>query len=147
MGCCGHARPEARLVTLPGTAITYTIWLGNLWLGLSYRFPILGGDEGQRACELLREIARANEITVYAGAIDRDACICSYRYRHQCRFRAQCNFSRECARRVLTKDSPGNRGFLGEGVKVVVEVVVDPQRQIDHFDDFGDDLRAATEPR
>jgi len=29
--------------------------------------------------------------------------------------------------RVLTKDSPENRGFFGEGVKVVVEVVVDPQ--------------------
>src|SRR5271168_3501725 len=43
----------------------------------------------------------------------------------------------------LTKDSPENRGFFGEGVKVVVEVVVDPQRQIDHFDDLGDDLRAA----
>ena len=49
--------------------------------------------------------------------------------------------------RVLTKDSPENRGFFGEGVKVVVEVVVDPQRQIDHFDDLGDDLRAAAEPR
>src|SRR5271154_3915469 len=45
--------------------------------------------------------------------------------------------------RVLTKDSPENRSFFGEGVKVVVEVVVDPQRQIDHFDDLGDDLRAA----
>jgi len=50
-------------------------------------------------------------------------------------------------KRVLTKDSPENRGFFGESVKVVVEVVVDPQRQIDHFDDFGDDLRAAAEPR
>ncbi len=40
---------------------------------------------------------------------------------------------------ILTKDSPENRGFFGEGVKVVVEVVVDPQRQIDHFDDLGDD--------
>jgi hypothetical protein len=28
-----------------------------------------------------------------------------------------------------------------------VELVVDPQRQIDHFDDLGDDLRAAAEPR
>jgi len=27
--------------------------------------------------------------------------------------------------RVLTKDSPENRSFFGEGVKVVVEVVVD----------------------
>jgi hypothetical protein len=48
--------------------------------------------------------------------------------------------------RVLTKDSLENRSFFGEGVKVVVEVVVDPQRQIDHFDDLGDDLRAAAEP-
>src|SRR5271156_4263977 len=38
--------------------------------------------------------------------------------------------------RVLTKDSPENRGFFGEGIKVVVEVVVDPQRQIDHSDDL-----------
>ncbi|MFZ2105992.1 MAG: hypothetical protein WAV18_11540, partial [Roseiarcus sp.] len=49
--------------------------------------------------------------------------------------------------RVLTKDSPENRSFFGEGVKVVVEVVVDPQRQIDHFDDLGDDLLAAAEQR
>ena len=28
-----------------------------------------------------------------------------------------------------------------------MEVVVDPQRQIDHFDDLGDDLPAAAEPR
>ena len=52
----------------------------------------------------------------------------------------------EFARRVLTKDSPENRGFFGEGVEVVVEVVVDPQRKIDHFDGLGDDLRAAAEP-
>ena len=45
-------------------------------------------------------------------------------------------------RKVLTKDSPENRSFFGEGVKVVVEVVVNPQRQIDHFDDLGDDLCA-----
>ena len=49
--------------------------------------------------------------------------------------------------RVLTKDSPENRSFFGEGVKVVVEVMVDPQRQIDHFDDLGDDFRTAAEPR
>ena len=48
--------------------------------------------------------------------------------------------------KVLTKDSPENRSFFGEGVKVVVEVVVDPQRQIDHFDDLGDDLCATAEP-
>ena len=50
------------------------------------------------------------------------------------------------APRVLTKDSPENCSFFGEGVKVVVEVVVDPQRQIDHFDDLGDDLCATAEP-
>ena len=48
--------------------------------------------------------------------------------------------------RVLTEDRPENRGFFGEGVKVVVEVMVNPQRQINHFDDLGDDLRAAAEP-
>jgi hypothetical protein len=56
-----------------------------------------------------------------------------------------CSFTSSLLR-VLTKDSPENRGFFGEGVKVVVEVVIDPQRQIDHFDDLGDDLRAAAEP-
>ena len=35
--------------------------------------------------------------------------------------------------RILTKDGPENRGFFGEGVEVVVEVVVDPQRQIGPF--------------
>ena len=49
--------------------------------------------------------------------------------------------------RVLTKDSPENCGFFGEGVKVVVEVVVDPQRQIDHLEDPGNDFRSAAEPR
>ena len=49
--------------------------------------------------------------------------------------------------RVLTKDRPKNCGFFGEGVEVVVEVVVDPQRQIDHFDDLGDNFCAAAEPR
>ena len=32
----------------------------------------MGGDAGQRARELLREIARANEMAIYAGAINRD---------------------------------------------------------------------------
>ncbi len=48
--------------------------------------------------------------------------------------------------RVLTKDSPENCGFFGEGVEVVVEVVVDPQREINHLDDLGDDFCAAAEP-
>ena len=33
---------------------------------------MLGGDVGQRARELLREVARAHEMTIYAGAINRD---------------------------------------------------------------------------
>jgi len=49
--------------------------------------------------------------------------------------------------RVLTKDRLENCGFCGEGVAIVVEVVVDPQRQIHHFHGLGDHLRAATEPR
>jgi hypothetical protein len=50
--------------------------------------------------------------------------------------------------RVLTKDRLENCGFCGEGVEIVVEVVVDPQRQIQHyFHGVGDHLRAATEPR
>ena len=48
-------------------------------------------------------------------------------------------------RRFLTKDRLENCGFCGEGVETVVEVVVDPQRQIHHF--HGLHLRAATELR
>ena len=48
---------------------------------------------------------------------------------------------------VLTKDRLQNCGFCGEGVEIVVEAVVDPQRQIHHFHGLGDHLRAATEPR
>ena len=46
----------------------------------------------------------------------------------------------------LFTNSPENRSFFGEGVKIVVEVVLDPPRQINHYDDLGDDLRAAAEP-
>jgi hypothetical protein len=43
-------------------------------LGLGHEIPVsdLVGDVGQRARELLREIARSNEMTIYAGAINRD---------------------------------------------------------------------------
>ena len=37
-----------------------------------YRFPVMGGDVGQRARELLREIAQAHEMKIYAGSINRD---------------------------------------------------------------------------
>ena len=48
--------------------------------------------------------------------------------------------------RVLTEDRPENRGFFSEGVEIVVEMMINPQGQINHFDDLGDDLRAASEP-
>ena len=53
---------------------SHTIWdckYHVVWI-TKYRFPVLGGDVGQRARELLREIARAHEMTIYAGAINRD---------------------------------------------------------------------------
>src|SRR5271163_4807810 len=50
-------------------------------------------------------------------------------------------------RRVLTEDRSENVGFCDEVVEVVVEVMVDPQGQIDHFRHLGDNFRAAAEPR
>ena len=53
---------------------SHTIWdckYHIVWI-TKYRFPVLGGDVGQRARELLREIARAHEMANYAGAINRD---------------------------------------------------------------------------
>ena len=37
-----------------------------------YRYQVLGGDVGQRCRELLRETARAHEMVVHAGSINRD---------------------------------------------------------------------------
>jgi putative transposase len=53
---------------------SHTIWdckYHLVWV-TKYRYPILVGDVGQRARELLREIARSNEMTIYAGAVNRD---------------------------------------------------------------------------
>ncbi|MER8970706.1 IS200/IS605 family transposase [Mesorhizobium sp. M0808] len=36
------------------------------------RYPVLGGDVGSRCRELLRETARAHEMVVHAGPINRD---------------------------------------------------------------------------
>ena len=49
--------------------------------------------------------------------------------------------------RVITEDRSENGGFCDEVVEVVVEVMVDPQGQIDHFRHLGDNFRAAAEPR
>ena len=37
-----------------------------------YRYQILGGEVGQRCRELLREIARSKEMSIYAGSVNRD---------------------------------------------------------------------------
>ena len=37
-----------------------------------YRYPVLVGDVGLRARELLREISRSHEMSIHAGAINRD---------------------------------------------------------------------------
>jgi putative transposase len=53
---------------------SHTIWdckYHLVWV-TRYRYPILVGDVGQRAREVLREIARSNEVTIDAGAINRD---------------------------------------------------------------------------
>src|SRR5258706_4941552 len=53
---------------------SHTIWdckYHLVWI-TKYRYPVLVGDVGNRARALLREIARANEMTIYAGAINRE---------------------------------------------------------------------------
>ena len=42
-----------------------------VWI-TKYRYPVLVGDVGERARELLREISRSLEMTIYAGAINLD---------------------------------------------------------------------------
>jgi len=42
-----------------------------VWI-TKYQYPVLAGDVGERTRELLREIARSQEMTIYAGAINRD---------------------------------------------------------------------------
>ena len=55
-----------------GTAQLYSSCKYHLVWITKYRVPVFGGDVGQRARELLREIARAHEMTICAGAINRD---------------------------------------------------------------------------
>ena len=53
---------------------SHTVWdckYHLVWV-TKYRYPILGGDVGERCRELLREISRSHEMTIYAGAINRD---------------------------------------------------------------------------
>src|ERR1017187_4309383 len=42
-----------------------------VWI-TKYRYPVLGGDVGIRCRELLRETARAHEMVIHAGSVNRD---------------------------------------------------------------------------
>src|SRR6195256_882956 len=42
-----------------------------VWI-TKYRSPVLGGDVGIRCRELLRETARAHEMVIHAGSVNRD---------------------------------------------------------------------------
>ena len=53
---------------------SHTVWdckYHVVWT-TKYRFPVLGGDVGDRCRELIRETARAHEMIIHAGAINRD---------------------------------------------------------------------------
>ena len=53
---------------------SHTIWdckYHIVWV-TKYRYPVLVGDVGLRARELVREIARSHEMMIHAGAINRD---------------------------------------------------------------------------
>jgi putative transposase len=53
---------------------SHTVWdlKYHLVWTTKYRYQVLGGDVGLRCRELLREIARSKEMTIYAGSINRD---------------------------------------------------------------------------
>ena len=53
---------------------SHTVWdckYHVVWT-TKYRFPVLGGDVGDRCRELIRETARAHEMIIHAGAINRE---------------------------------------------------------------------------
>ncbi|MEW6152003.1 MAG: IS200/IS605 family transposase, partial [Pseudomonadota bacterium] len=53
---------------------SHTIWdckYHIVWV-TKYRYPVLIGDVGVRARELIREIARSHEMMIHAGAINLD---------------------------------------------------------------------------
>src|SRR5262249_32688489 len=53
---------------------SHTVWdcKSHLVWVTKYRYQRLGGDVGERCRELLRETARAHEMVVHAGSINRD---------------------------------------------------------------------------
>lgn len=53
---------------------SHTVWdckYHLVWI-TKYRHAVLGGDVGERCCELLRETARAHVMMIHAGSINRD---------------------------------------------------------------------------
>lgn len=53
---------------------SHTVWdckYHLVWV-TKYRYPVLGGDVGIRCRELLRETARAYELVIHAGSVNRD---------------------------------------------------------------------------
>jgi Transposase IS200 like len=58
-------------VSLPLSQMRSVTPLASPWV-TKYRYPVLGGDVGIRCRELLRETARAHEMVVLAGSINRD---------------------------------------------------------------------------
>src|SRR3954463_14768424 len=60
----GHGKLQARQPH--GLGLQVSVWVTK------YRYAVLGGDVGQRCRELLRETARAHEMVVHAGSINRD---------------------------------------------------------------------------
>ena len=53
---------------------SHTVWdckYHLVWI-TKYRYPVLGGDVGIRCRELLRETARAHEMVIHAGSVNRD---------------------------------------------------------------------------
>jgi putative transposase len=57
---------------------SHTLWdckYHIVWV-TKYRYAVLSGDVGERVRALLREIARAREMTIYAGSVNRDHVQC-----------------------------------------------------------------------
>ena len=53
---------------------SHTVWdlkYHIVWT-TKYRYKVLGGDVGLRTRELLREIARSQEMVIHAGSVNRD---------------------------------------------------------------------------
>ena len=53
---------------------SHTVWdckYHLVWV-TKYRYAVLAGDVGLRCRELLREIAKSQEMIIYAGSINRD---------------------------------------------------------------------------